>query len=103
MRIYPVPFRRLEETEQYKKFDWIEADFVRGTFDHRPETHHPVDLAKMVLVGHMGTEENWRERRELLLQRARVYDRLEPLFIGAKENRLSLAVFKPTKIPRLFA
>jgi hypothetical protein len=28
MRIYPVPFRRLEEQEQYKKFDWVEADFI---------------------------------------------------------------------------
>jgi hypothetical protein len=98
MRIYPVPFRRLEEEEQYKKFDWIEADFIRGRSDPRPETHHPADLAKMLPVGHMGTSDSWRERRELLLKKATVYDRLEPLLLGAKENRLSLAIFKPTKI-----
>jgi hypothetical protein len=98
IRIYPVPFRRLEETEQYKKFDWIEADFVRGRSDPRPETRHPADLAKMLPTGHMGTEDNWRERRELLLKKTKVYDRLEPLLAGAKENRLSLAIFKPTKI-----
>ena len=98
IRIYPVPFRRLEEEEQYKKFDWIETDFIRGRSDPRPETHHPADLAKMLPVGHMGTSDNWRERRELLLKKATVYDRLEPLLIGAKENRLSLAIFKPTKI-----
>jgi len=33
MRIYPVPFRRLDETEQYKKYDWIESNFVRGRSD----------------------------------------------------------------------
>jgi hypothetical protein len=98
MRIYPVPFRRLDETEQYKKFDWIETNFVRGRSDPRPETHHPTDLAKMLPVAHMGTDDKWRERRELLLQRAAVYDQLEPLMVGAKENRLSLAVFKPAKI-----
>ena len=70
MRIYPVPFRRLDEEEQYKKFDWIETNFVRGRSDPRPETHHPADLAKMLPVGHMGTQDNWRERRELLLKRA---------------------------------
>ncbi len=98
MRIYPVPFRRLEEEEQYRKFDWIETEFVRGTSDPRPETRHPADMAKMVPVGHIGTDDNWRERRELLLKTAKVYDRLEPLMTGAKENQLSLAVFKPTKI-----
>ncbi len=98
MRIYPVPFRRLEEQEQYKKFDWIEADFIRSRSDIRPETHHPADPTKLLPSGHMGTEDNWRERRELLLKRATVYEQLEPLFVGAKENRLSLAVFKPAKI-----
>ena len=98
IRIYPVPFRRLDEEEQYKKFDWIETDFIRGRSDPRPETHHPADLSKMLPVGHIGTGDNWRERRELLLTKAKVYDRLEPLLVGAKENRLSLAVFKPTKI-----
>lgn len=24
VRIYPVPFRRLDEAEQYRKFDWLE-------------------------------------------------------------------------------
>ena len=24
LRIYPVPFRRLDEAEQYRKFDWVE-------------------------------------------------------------------------------
>ena len=98
MRIYPVPFRRLEETEQYRKFDWLETDFIRGRSDPRPETHHPADLAKMQPVDHMGTGDNWRERRELLLNKVKVYDRLEPLLTGAKENKLSLAIFKPTKI-----
>ena len=98
MRIYPVPFRRLEEQEQYRKFDWIETEFISSRSDVRPETHHPADLATMLPVAHVGTEDNWRARRELLLKRAQVFDRLEPLLTGAKENRLSLAVFKPTKI-----
>lgn len=25
IRLYPVPFRRLNEEEQYHKYDWIEA------------------------------------------------------------------------------
>jgi hypothetical protein len=98
MRIYPVPFRRLDEDEQYRKFDWIEADFIPSRSDPRPETHHPADLAKMIPCARMETTDNWRERRALLLEKAEVHHRLEPLFEGAKTNRLSLAVFKPTRI-----
>ena len=98
MRIYPVPFRRLDEAEQYRKFDWIEADFATNRSDPRPETHHPQNYDQLVPIAHLGTEDNWRERRELLLKRAKVFDRLEPLIIGARENRLSLAVFKPALI-----
>ena len=34
----------------------------------------------------------------LMLKKAKVYDRLEPLIAAAHANQLSLAVFKPTKI-----
>lgn len=98
MRVYPVPFRRLEEQEQYSKFDWVEADFIPSRSDPRPETHHPADVAQLVPAGHCGTEDNWRERRRLLLEKSIVHERLEPLFSGAKENRLSLAIFKPARI-----
>jgi hypothetical protein len=42
VRIYPVPFRRLDEKEQYK-FDWLECRLVRSPSDPRPETFRPVD------------------------------------------------------------
>jgi hypothetical protein len=29
VRVYPVPFRRLEDTEQYRKFDWLECDLIK--------------------------------------------------------------------------
>jgi len=98
MRIYPVPFRRLEDAEQYSKFDWVEANFVTSRSDPRPETHHPSNYDELVPVAHVGTDDNWRERRALLLKRATVYDRLEPLMAAAKANTLSLAVFKPTRL-----
>jgi len=98
MRIYPVPFRRLEEEEQYKKYDWIEADFRKSTSDARPETCHPVDMSQLVPVGHMHTHDEWRERRRLLIDSGTVHTRLDPLIAGAKANKVSLAMFKPTAI-----
>jgi hypothetical protein len=101
VRIYPVPFRRLDEQEQYKKFDWIEADLKKSEKDLRPETHHPTDMHQLVPVGHIDTDDKWRERRRLLLQTGKVYDRLAPLIAAAKANQLSLATFKPTRIKDL--
>lgn len=98
VRIYPVPFRRLDEKEQYSKFDWVECRLVRNTVDVRPETYRPVDEHELVPVGHIDTADDWRERRRMLLKTARVYDRLDELIAGAKANQVSLAVFRPTRV-----
>ena len=100
MRIYPVPFRRLEQEEQYKKFDWIEADLIKNHSDPRPETWHPADIHQLVPVEHVDTKDEWRERRHLLLETAKVHTRLESLIAAAKANELSLAVFKSTTIKK---
>ena len=98
VRMYPVPFRRLDEEQQYKKFDWIDCRLIRNQSDPRIETFRPVDETELAAVAHMGTEDTWRERRRLLLKTARVYDRLDDLIADAKANRASLAVFKPTRV-----
>lgn len=98
VRLYPVPFRRLDGPERYRKFDWIELELIRHTRDPRPESHRPRDPKDMPVVGHIDTEDQWRERRRLMLETCSVYDRLQPLLDGAKVNQLSLAVFKPAKI-----
>lgn len=98
VRLYPVPFRRLEESEQYRKFDWVECRIARNSADPRPESFRPVDHAELQASGHLGTDDQWRDRRRLLLNTAKVYDRLDDLIAGAKSNQLSLAVFRPTRI-----
>ena len=59
VRIYPVPFRQLGETEKYKKFDWVECDLVRRTKDPRPESYFPLDNRELQAVGHMDTKDRW--------------------------------------------
>ena len=98
VRLYPVPFRRLDEKQQYKKYDWIECRLQRNQKDTRPESFRPLDPAELIPVAHMYTTDEWRERRQLILNTAKVYTSLEELIAGAKVNRMSLAVFKPAKI-----
>lgn len=97
VRLYPVPFRRLDEEEQYRKFDWVELETRKSTSDHRPETRHPTDAKDIQPVDHLGTEEGWKERRKVL-GKVQVHRHLQPLLDGAKANTMSLALFKPARI-----
>ncbi len=83
VRIYPVPFRRLNEEEQYRKFNWIECQLRRNSRDHRPESFNPIDYWELKPVGRMGTSNNWSERRRLLLEVATVYEDLDELIAKA--------------------
>lgn len=98
VRIYPVPFRRLDSAQQYSKYDWLNCRLTRNTRDPRPETFRPVDQSELVPVARMGTANNWQERRRLLLRTARVYESMDELISGAKANTVSLAVFRPSRV-----
>lgn len=98
VRIYPVPFRRLDDEERYKKFDWVECALVKARGDPRLESHNPTDPKQLQAVGHIDTADHWRERRRQVLQTAKVHTSLQTLIDGAKANTMSLAVFKPAKI-----
>ena len=102
VRLYPVPFRRLNEGEQYRKYDWLECSLTRHTSDPRPESNRPIDNLELQPVGHLDAADKWRERRRILLDNAAVYDRLDEVIAAAKANEISLCVFKPTKVTGLF-
>ena len=52
----------------------------------------------MAAIADLDTSNHWAKRRRILLQQAKVYDRLEVLIIGAINNTMSLATFRPTQI-----
>jgi hypothetical protein len=55
IRIYPVPYRKLPYTQQYKKYDWIELDLVKNESDARPESFRPRKLESEIrVIGHFG-------------------------------------------------
>ncbi len=98
VRLYPIPFRRLNEQEKYRLFDWIECRMIRNSNDHRPETHRLEEDTPIRKIGHLGTRDNWRDRRKVMLENGHVYYSLENVINDAKENKISLATFKPTKV-----
>ena len=104
IRIYPIPFRKLEYEKQYQKYHWIEIDLVKNKSDFRPESYRPrdIDAADSINFGErLGTENNWARRKEIVLRN--VYDDMSALIRESKTEgiRTSLAVFKPTTIKDL--
>lgn len=99
IRIYPVPFRRLDEYKQFEKFRFIDALVIRNPSDPRPESHK-VDLDSLVLTEErLSTDDSWRERRDWVLKRSVVHDDLAELIAAANQrNEISLATFKPAEI-----
>ena len=96
IRIYPVPFRKFDEYQRYKKFQWIELELVRNTTDNRVESYRP--SSEITLLEEMGTTNRWYERRDFVLNKGKVYSNFAEIIQKNKDGELSLATFKPTKI-----
>lgn len=96
IRIYPVPFRKLDT--RYKKWQWIELELVKNESDARKESYRPYDYDDIVLGEVVDTKNAWAERKKYALKK--VYTNMEELIAEAKNPEIgtSLAVFKPTEI-----
>jgi hypothetical protein len=99
IRIYPIPFRKLEYDKQYSKYDWIEVDLEKNNSDFRLESYKPKSIETTFnIIDHLGTEDSWRLRKEIVLKN--VHTNMTELIAQAKDTTLytSLAVFKPKEI-----
>ena len=64
IRIYPMPFRKLDYENQYKKYQWMEAPFKKNQSDPRPESYSVTDIDKIKLLNSVDTSHNWSERKK---------------------------------------
>ncbi|MFO7915305.1 MAG: hypothetical protein R6U43_06400 [Candidatus Krumholzibacteriales bacterium] len=100
IRIYPVPFRFLQDNSKFPKYSWIKLDLQKNTSDFRPESYRPelgVD-EKIKIIDKIGTENNWALRKQYVLRE--VFHSMNDLIGHAKNPELnkSLAVVKPERI-----
>lgn len=101
IRIYPISFRFLRDSEQqYPKYSWIEIDLVRNSKDFRPESYRPklgVD-ERITVLNRIGTDNEWAARRSYVLKET--FTSMNELIRLAKDEqvRKSLATLKPSRI-----
>ena len=100
IRLYPIPFRKLEYDNRYSKYQWIELDVIKNTNDPRPESYRPFNYDRIIVKDKIdtGRDRLWLDRKTFAL--SKVYDDLDLLIEEAKDKTIctSLATFKPTKI-----
>ncbi|MEP6846083.1 MAG: hypothetical protein ABI861_08765 [Panacibacter sp.] len=99
IRIYPIPFRKLDYDKRYSKYDWVEIDLLKNDSDFRPESYKPRSIETAFnIVDSISTENNWQTRKNIVLRK--VYTNLTALITEAKDKNIgtSLAVFKPKEI-----
>jgi hypothetical protein len=93
-----MPFRNLDFDQKYPKYTWVELDVERNTKDFRPEAYRPTSLSTIVVEPRMQGKVNWDERRKIIFRNKKIYTNLTELINLAKEDRISIAIFKPTKL-----
>jgi len=65
LRLFPVPYRLLEEDKRFKKYQWIEVEAEKAG-DPRPESHKIRPQSIRIVGEILSTERAWRDRKEIL-------------------------------------
>lgn len=93
IRLYPVPFRALDGTQQFRKYQPVLLRAVRHAGDRRPETRRP-DRDSIELLGEpIPSRDGWRMRRhfvEPLMSRS-----MCEILQRQRADGTSLGVFRP--------
>ncbi len=96
IRLYPIPFRKLDVEQHYPKYSWMTVDVERNKRDFRPETFRP-DIST-IKVEPKPKKTDWTLRRKIILGNTGVFTSLEKLTDRSQREYRSLAIFKPSKI-----
>ncbi len=98
IRIYPIRFRYINETKQFKKYDLISIDVQnKSTQDNRPESF-TVDPYSTEIIEREEGKAQWVRRCKYILDSPHLFDDVETLKSLQKEKNISLGIIKPSQI-----
>ncbi|MEK6354960.1 MAG: hypothetical protein V4796_15780 [Burkholderia cenocepacia] len=95
-RLFPVPFRMIEDGQQFRKWQWIDVRIEKANKDHRPESHKVyVDTINCGNV--IDTKKEWSSRWEWL-DKIPSFDSFDSIDAARLEGGLSLALLHPKRL-----
>jgi hypothetical protein len=97
VRLYPINFRDLPFSKQYKKYQWVSVLATKHVRDHRKESYRP-DSNALARLGDPIPARNgdWSERAKYVLKN--VAGSVEELQARRKEDSTSLGIIRPADI-----
>lgn len=67
IRLFPIPYRRLEADKRFAKYQYIEAGVAKSESDPRPESYK-VDIDSIkILSGSIPTKDKWEARKSRVM------------------------------------
>jgi hypothetical protein len=97
VRLFPVPFRLVEDQQQFKKWLWISARIRRAQDDARPESHRiSVDTIQLEGEG-LPTEDHWIARREAI-KTVPVFESFTELDAARESRGVTLGLIRPARL-----
>lgn len=95
-RLYPVPFRMIKNSQQFKKWQWITVRIEKASKDHRPESHK-VFVDTIQCGTEVTTKAAWADRWQWL-DKMPIFSNFDSIELAEKSDGLSLAVMQPKEI-----
>ena len=99
VRLFPIPFRTLNESNRFKKWQWIRAKVTKANDDNRPESFK-VDVSSITTNGIMPAGKHWPARWEKI--KHLVVPSWEVLEERRKTQGASLGLIHPSRILGLY-
>ncbi|MDO8750870.1 MAG: hypothetical protein Q7K03_06975 [Dehalococcoidia bacterium] len=65
IRLFPIPYRLLDDPSKFSKYQWIEARVKKAESDIRPESYN-VDIDSIRVVEEVRPDKGWATRKSLI-------------------------------------
>lgn len=95
-RLYPVPFRLIEEGQKFKEWQWIEVRVEKANKDHRAESHK-LYVDTITCGDVIDTKKQW-DARWPWIEKLPTFTSLDDIEASCTETGLSLALMRPTQV-----
>jgi hypothetical protein len=95
-RLYPVPFRMIEEGQQFKKWLWIEVLVEKANKDHRLESHK-LYVDTITCGDVVASKSGWANRWEWL-GKIPAFDSFDGVEAARLSEGISIALLRPKRL-----